>query len=171
MVTLFIAYIAMIAAVSSANYLVQFPINNWLTWGVPFYPITYLITELTNRFHGPQAARRVVYVGFVLAVVFSTLLATPKIALASGTAFLVGQLLDISVFNRFRQADWWQAPLFASLLATTVDNTLFWTIAFWNEPAFMLTWAIGEGFLKIAIDLALLTPFRLLVKTNLFVRI
>lgn len=159
------AYVAMAVTVAASNYLVQFPLNDWLTWGAFPYPISFLITELTNRFYGPQIARRVVYVGFALAVVLSMALATPKIALASGSAFLIGQLIDIYVFNQFRQKPWWYAPCFASVSASLVDATLFWTIAFWGENIpNLLQWAVGDTIVKLLMDVAMLTPFRLAIR-------
>jgi len=126
---------AMTAVVAASNVAVQYPIwlfglQDFLTWGALTYPISFLVNDLTNRRFGPAAARRVVYVGFFLAVVLSIWLATPRIALASGTAFLVGQLLDISVFNRLRRQTWWRAPLAASLLGSAFDTALFFSLAF-----------------------------------------
>lgn len=158
------AYLAMIAVVSASNYLVQFPINDWLTCGAFTYPASFLVTELTNRFYGPKQARKVVYVGFVIAVILSIWLATPKIALASGMAFLVSQLLDIAVFNRLRNGAWWYAPFFASLLASIVDTGMFWSIAFWGEDLPVLTWATGDFGIKFAMDVAMLTPFRMAIR-------
>jgi uncharacterized PurR-regulated membrane protein YhhQ (DUF165 family) len=158
------AFMAMAAIVIASNILVLFPINDWLTWGAFPYPISFLITELTNRRYGPKTARKIVYVGFAFAVVLSIWLATPKIAFASGTAFLVSQLLDIYVFNQFRQATWWYAPLFASLAASIIDATLFWNIAFFNESVPLVTWAVGDTSVKVAIDLIMLAPFRLALR-------
>jgi hypothetical protein len=158
------ACLAMVVIVILSNYLVSFPINDWLTWGAFSYPIAFLVTELTNQLHGPKLARRVVYVGFAIAVVLSIWLATPKIALASGVAFLCSQLLDIFVFNKLRRATWWYAPLFSSFAASVVDSAIFWTIAFWGEPVPLITWAIGDTGVKFLVDLAMLTPFRLAIR-------
>lgn len=158
------AFIAMTFIVVASNYLVLFPINDWLTWGAFSYPISFLVTELTNRKLGPQKARKVVYLGFILAVLLSAWLATPKIALASGTAFLFSQLLDILVFNRLRNAAWWCAPLFASVIASTLDASIFWGIAFWGENVPLVTWALGDTAVKIAVDVAMLTPFRFAIR-------
>lgn len=158
------AFFAMSITVIVSNYLVLFPINDWLTWGAFPYPISLLITELTNSLYGPKKARKVVYVGFLLAVLLSIKLATPKIALASGIAFLTSQFLDIFIFNKLRQAPWWQAPFFASLIASLVDATIFWNIAFWGEDVPLLTWAIGDTSVKLLIDIAMLTPFRLMMR-------
>lgn len=158
------AYIAMICIVALSNFLVQFPINNWLTWGAFPYPVSYLITELTNRFYGPRKARQVVFAGFIMAAFLSSWIAPFKIVLASITAFLISQLLDISVFNKLRRATWWQAPFFASLLASITDTSVFWTIAFWDEPVPAITWAIGDFLVKFGMDVAMLTPFRMAIR-------
>lgn len=158
------AFLAMIAIVSASNYFVQFPINNWLTWGAVIYPISFFITELTNRFYGSKIARRVVYAGFACAMILSIWLSTPRIAFASGTAFLFSQLLDIFVFNRFRQSFWWLAPLFASISASAVDTLLFWTLAFWGESVPIVTLALGDFFAKCLLDLIMLSPFRIAIR-------
>lgn len=160
------AFLAMAFLVIASNYLVMFPINDWLTWGTFVYPMTFFITELTNRNHGAAKARRVIYLGFILGFLLSILLANTKIAVASGSAFLISQLLDVSIFNRLRQNSWWVAPLCASCLASIIDATIFWTIAFWGEPLPVLTWAIGDTTIKLIIDVAMLTPFRMAIRTN-----
>lgn len=158
-----ISYLAMACVVIASNYLVLFPINDWLTWGAFTYPVSFLVTELTNRQFGPQKARRAVYFGFLLAVILSVWLATPKIALASGTAFLCAQLLDILVFNRLLGGVWWYAPFFASVLASLLDGVLFWGIAFWGEDLPVVTWGIGDTLVKLAMDVGMLTPFRYII--------
>lgn len=158
------AYFAMMIIVASSNYLVQFPINDWLTFGAFTYPFSFLVTELTNRWHGPAKARQVVYVGFFLGVFLSIWLATPKIALASGTAFLVSQLLDISIFNRLRQKTWWYAPLCASVLASFIDTILFWSMAFWGESVPYLKWASSDFGVKLFFDFFMLMPFRMAIR-------
>ncbi len=155
---------AMAFIVIASNYLVLFPINDWLTWGAFTYPVAFLVTELTNRLYGSKKARRAVYIGFALGLFLSIWLATPKIALASGAAFLASQLLDIFVFNRFRNAAWWCAPFFASFAASIVDSAIFWNIAFWGEDVPLLTWAIGDTSIKLLVDIAMLTPFRLAIR-------
>lgn len=156
------AYLGMMVFVAASNYLVQFPINAWLTWGAFPYPACFLVTELTNCFYGPKVARRVVYVGFWLGVALSAWLATFQIVLASGSAFLISQLLDIAVFNRLRRTTWWYAPLSASVLASIIDTCIFWTIAFWGEAHLtVFVWAIGDCSVKFLMDITLLLPFRL----------
>lgn len=134
-----VAVAAMVAVVAASNFLVQFPIalevgglnlGDILTWGAFSYPVAFLVTDLTNRHFGPNRARLVVVCGFAVAVVLSIWLATPRIAIASGTAFLVAQFLDISIFDRLRAAPWWQAPLFSSLVSSALDTILFFALAF-----------------------------------------
>lgn len=158
------AFAAMIVIVVASNYLVLFPINDWLTWGALPYPVCFLITELTNRLYGPQTARKVVYMGFAFGAILSIWLSTPRIALASGAAFLAAQLLDIYVFNKFRQAPWWYGPFFASFAASIVDGVIFWSIGFLGEDVPLLTWAMGDTAVKLLLDVAMLTPFRLAIR-------
>lgn len=158
-----IAILAMVIIVAASNFLVQFPINAWLTFGAISYPMSFLVTELTNRQLGAQVARRVVYFGFIIGVIVSFYLATPIIALASGTAFLSAQLLDIAVFNRLRQQAWWYAPFFASLAASFLDTCVFWSIAFWEEPL-MFSLACGDFLIKLTMDILMLAPFRLAIR-------
>ncbi len=155
--------LAMVVVVTSSNFLVQFPINNWLTWGAFTYPVAFLVTDLTNRSLGVGSARKVVMVGFLLAVVLSIWLATPRIALASGTAFLTAQLLDVTIFDRLRQASWWKAPLVSSLLASALDTTLFFSLAFAGTGLPWVTLGIGDYVAKLVVALVLLIPFRLLL--------
>ena len=157
------AILAMTMIVVASNILVQYPVNDWLTWGAFTYPVAFLVTDLANRRLGPEAARRVVYLGFALAVLCSAVLATPRIALASGTAFLVAQLLDIVVFDRLRRGSWWRAPLISSGIGSTVDTTLFFTLAFATTGLPWIGWAIGDLGVKFAVALAMLLPFRLLM--------
>lgn len=155
------AVAAMVILIVASNVLVQYPINDWLTWGALTYPVCFLVTDITNRMHGAAAARRVVYVGFAVAVLLSIWLATPRIALASGSAFLVAQLLDVSVFDRLRRAAWWQAPLISSVLGSAVDTALFFSLAFYGTSVPWITLGIGDFGVKIALALAMLLPFRL----------
>ena len=161
--TLALPIAAMVAVVAGSNVAVQYPINDWLTWGAFTYPVAFLVTDLTNRRLGPGRARMVVYVGFALAVVLSALLATPRIALASGSAFLTAQLLDIFVFHRLRRLPWWQAPLISSGVASVWDTALFFGLAFAGTGLPWITWAIGDLGAKAAMALLLLLPFRALM--------
>ena len=124
--------LAMVVLIAASNVLVQHPINDWLTWGALTYPVTFLVTDLLNRTEKPKAANRVIYVGFAVAVVASIVLATPRIAIASGSAFLAAQLLDVRVFDRLREGSWWKAPLVSSTIASAVDTVLFFSIAFYG---------------------------------------
>lgn len=155
------AFAAIIGVVVASNVLVQFPINDWLTWGAFTYPAAFLVTDLTNRRLGPGAARRVASLGFLCAVALSIWLATPRIAFASGTAFLSAQLMDIAIFNRLRQAPWWRAPLFSSGLASVWDTAIFFSLAFAGTGLPWVTWAVGDLAVKLLMALVLLAPFRL----------
>lgn len=155
--------IAMIVVVVASNWLVQFPINDWLTWGAFSYPLSFLVTDLTNRRFGPVVARRVVYVGFAVAVVLSALVAPVRIALASGSAFLVAQLLDITVFNYLRRQSWWRAPFISSAAASTIDTAMFFSIAFAGSGLPWITWGLGDLAVKLAMALFCLAPYRVLM--------
>ena len=122
---------AMAGVVAASNFLVQIQINDWLTWGALSYPIAFLVTDLINRRVGPDAARRVVYVGFACGVVLSLYTSTVRIALASGTAFLLAQLADVWLYDRLRRRTaWWRAPLISSTVASALDTALFFSLAF-----------------------------------------
>lgn len=156
--------LAMVLVVASANYLVQFPVNDWLTWGALTYPVSYFVTDLTNRRFGPAGARRVVYVGFALAVFASIWLASPRIAIASGAAFLVSQLMDVAIFNRLRRRPWWQPPLVSSVIGSAVDTALFFALAFAGTTMPWVTLAIGDYGVKVGIALLLLVPWRMVAR-------
>jgi uncharacterized PurR-regulated membrane protein YhhQ (DUF165 family) len=151
---------AMTLVVVASNWLVQYPINDVLTWGAITYPFSFLITDLTTRLQGPQRARTVVWIGFALAVLLSVWLATPRIALASGTAFLAGQLLDIQVFQRLRAGSWWRAPLVSSTLGSVVDTLLFFSLAFAGTDLPWRTLAAGDLGVKLLLAVLALAPFR-----------
>jgi uncharacterized PurR-regulated membrane protein YhhQ (DUF165 family) len=155
---------AMTVIVTGSNIAVQFPVNDWLTWGALTYPVSFLVTDLTNRALGPATARRVVYAGFAVAVALSIFLATWRIALASGTAFLLAQLLDIAIFDRLRRTAWWQAPFVSSTLASAVDTVLFFTLAFAGSGLPWVTWGLGDYGAKLFMALAMLVPFRVLMR-------
>ncbi|SFB67073.1 hypothetical protein SAMN05216344_10145 [Polaromonas sp. OV174] len=158
-----VAILAMAGVVLTSNILVQFAINDWLTWGAFSYPAAYLVSDLVNRRFGPAMARRVAWVGFAVAALASLLLAPARIAAASGLAFIASQLLDIQVFNRLRQGRWWRAPLVATLLAATLDTVIFWSIAFAGVEAPWLSWAAGDLAVKLGVGVLMLLPFRLLI--------
>ncbi len=160
---LFLPLAAMTGLVALSNVLVQYPLSDWLTWGAFTYPLCFLVTDLTNRMHGPAMARRIVYVGFAAAVVLSILLATPRIAAASGLAFLTAQLLDVTVFDRMRRRAWWQAPLASSMIGSAMDTALFFSLAFYGTGLPWLTLAIGDFLWKAAFALLMLLPFRLMM--------
>ena len=155
---------AMAVVIVLSNLLVQLPINDWLTWGAFTYPLVFLVTDLTNRALGPQMARRVAFVGFAIAVVVSLALGPWRIALASGTAFIVAQLLDIGVFNRWRQQSWWKAPLIGSLIASVFDTAVFFFLAFAGEADVnWLQLAAGDLAVKAVMATLLLAPYRALL--------
>lgn len=130
---------AMTLVVLASNVLVQYPItlggmSDYLTWGALSYPFAFLVTDLANRRFGPAGARRVVYAGFVVAVLLSAYFATPRIAIASGTAFLAAQLLDISIFSRLRHMAWWLPPFVSSVISSALDTAIFFSFAFYCGP-------------------------------------
>jgi uncharacterized PurR-regulated membrane protein YhhQ (DUF165 family) len=171
---------AMAVLVTASNILVQYPVGDFLTWGAFTYPFAFLVTDLTNRRFGPGAARRVVLVGFAVAVALSVWLATPRIAIASGAAFLCAQLLDVAVFDRLRAGAWWRAPLVSSTLGSALDTALFFTPAeaaflgageAWAlapapllgagpDAPFWVSLALGDFLVKMALALAALGPYR-----------
>ena len=159
--------LAMVLTVAASNYLVQFPINDWLTWGALTYPVSFLVTDLTTRLQGAGRARRVVWAGFTVGVVLSILLATPRIALASGTAFLVGQFLDIQIFQRLRRGGWWRAPLVSSTGGSVLDTSIFFSLAFIGTGLPVLTLAFGDLSVKLALALLFLAPFRAVLNVAL----
>lgn len=155
--------LAMVAVIVLSNVLVQHPINDWLTWGAFSYPLVFLVSDLTNRALGPATARRVAWAGFAVAVLVSLLLAPWRIALASGAAFLLSQLMDVAVFNRWRQQNWWKAPLFGSLLASGVDTAVFFFLAFAGSGMDWLLLAAGDLAVKASMAALLLAPYRALL--------
>ena len=161
--------------VLSSNYLVQFPINYYglneiLTYGAFSYPIAFLITDLANRSYGKRVARKIVYFGFVLGIGFTVLFSTDfadfisiRIAIGSGVAFLTAQLLDVQIFDRLRKKEWFVAPLTSSMIGSTIDTFLFFSIAFYATGISWVTLAFGDLTIKILITLTMLIPFRLLL--------
>jgi len=152
--------LAMSLVIVLSNVLVQYPINDYLTWGAFSYPLVFLVTDLVNRGAGPALARRVAWIGFAVAVVVSFALAPWRIAVASGTAFIVAQVLDIAVFNRWRQASWWKAPLIGSLVASVIDTVVFFFIAFAGTDLDWALLAAGDLAVKAAMAVVLLVPYR-----------
>ena len=162
--------------VLTSNYLVQFPIRHYgleeiLTYGALSYPIAFLITDLANRSYGKEVARKIVYIGFALGVSFTLLFSTNfadlisiRIAIGSGTAFLVAQLLDVQIFDNLRKKTWYIAPLTSSIFGSTVDTFLFFSISFYATGIPWVTLSLGDLTIKILITLLMLVPFRLLLK-------
>ena len=160
-----------------SNFLVQFPVKyygleNILTYGAFSYPIAFLITDLANRSFGKIIARKIVYFGFAIGLLFTLIFSTNfsdlisvRIAIGSGTAFIVAQLLDVQVFDRLRRKTWFVAPLFSSLIGSTVDTFLFFSISFYGTGVPWITLSLGDLGVKIFIALIMLIPFRLLLRT------
>ena len=169
--------ILMGAVVLSSNYLVQFPINYYglneiLTYGAFSYPIAFLITDLANRSYGKFIARKIVYFGFFIGVGFTVLFSTNfadyisiRIAVGSGTAFLIAQLLDVQIFDNLRKKSWFIAPLTSSIIGSTVDTFLFFSISFYGTGVPWITLSLGDLTVKLLVALIMLIPFRLLLKT------
>ena len=165
------------AVVLSSNYLVQFPINYYglndlLTYGAFSYPVAFLITDLANRSYGKFVARKIVYLGFLLGIGFTILFSTDfadyisiRIAVGSGTAFLIAQLMDVQIFDNLRKKKWFIAPLTSSIIGSTVDTFLFFSISFYGTGIPWFTLALGDLGVKIFVALIMLIPFRLLLKT------
>ena len=171
----FILALFMATIVAVSNYLVQFPIKyfnleNLLTYGAFTYPIAFLITDLSNRRYGKNAAKKIVYIGFALGVFltfyFSTNysdLVSIRIAVGSGVAFLIAQLIDVNIFDRLRKKEWFIAPLISSLIGSIIDTFLFFSISFYGTGINWVTLSFGDLFVKIFVSLTMLIPFRFLL--------
>ena len=163
--------------VLASNYLVQFPIQYYglegiLTYGAFSYPIAFLITDLTNRSYGKLVARKIVYIGFVIGIAFTLFFSTNfsdlisvRIAIGSGIAFLVAQLLDVKIFDQLRKKKWFVAPLTSSFVGSIVDTFLFFSISFYGTGIPWVTLSFGDLAVKILVALTMLIPFRLLLST------
>ena len=160
---LVLGVLAMAIVVALSNVAVGYPINDWITWGALTYPIAFLVTDVMNRSFGASNARKVVYGGFLIGVVLSIWLADIRVAIASGTAFLTAQLIDIFVFNRVSKKTWWQAPFISSSLSSAIDTALFFSIAFVGSGLPWITWALGDYAIKLAMAVLLLIPFKLVI--------
>ena len=160
-----------------SNYLVQFPIKYYgleeiLTYGAFTYPIAFLITDLANRSYGKLAARKIVYIGFIIGISFTLFFTTNfsdlisvRIAIGSGTAFIVAQLLDVQIFDKLRKKEWFVAPLTSSFIGSLVDTFLFFSISFYGTGVPWVTLSVGDLAVKIFVTLLMLIPFRLLLGT------
>jgi len=166
---LWLPVLAMVVVIAVSNVAVQFPINDLLTWGAFTYPITFLVTDLTNRAHGPHRARTVAMIGFPIGMALSVLLSLQadfpvwpavRIALASGFAFICAQMLDIYVFHRLRKMSWWRAPLISSVSASAMDTAIFFSAAFAVTGLPWITWGLGDFGVKVGMALVMLVPFR-----------
>jgi len=171
----FILAFLMASVVALSNYLVQFPVNylglkDLLTYGAFSYPIAFLITDLSNRRYGKNTAKKIVYLGFALGVFLTLYFSTNysdlisiRIAIGSGTAFLVAQLIDVNVFDRLRKKIWFTAPLVSSLVGSSIDTFLFFSISFYGTEVSWITLSFGDLLVKIFVSLIMLIPFRLLL--------
>jgi uncharacterized PurR-regulated membrane protein YhhQ (DUF165 family) len=188
--TIYVALMTIVVVAS--NFLVQFPLNgeiagiqlgDILTWGAFTYPVAFLVTDLTNRQFGPTTARKVVFAGFVVGIALSFFTSVPRIAIASGSAYLAGQLLDIALFNRLRRQAWWRAPLVGSLIGSLLDTVMFFSLSFAAVFVFLgpntpfaleqapilgifateaprwISWAIGDFSVKLIVGLVMLLPY------------
>ena len=172
---IFILAFLMALIVVLSNYLVQFPVHymgfqDLLTYGAFSYPIAFLITDLSNRRYGKNTAKNIVYLGFILGVILTFYFSTNysdlisiRIAIGSGTAFLVAQLIDINIFDKLRKKIWFAAPLVSSLIGSSVDTFLFFSISFYGTEVNWVTLSFGDLFVKIFVALMMLIPFRLLL--------
>ena len=163
--------------VLASNFLVQFPVTAYgleeiLTYGAFSYPIAFLITDLANRSYGKIAARKIVYIGFAIGISFTLLFSTNftdlislRIAIGSGTAFLIAQLLDVQIFDKLRKQKWFIAPLGSSIIGSTVDTFLFFSISFYGTGIPWFTLSLGDLAVKLFVALIMLIPFRLLLST------
>lgn len=163
---LWLPVLAMAVVIVSSNILVKIPINDLWTWGAFTFPFAFLITDLTNRFHGAANARKVVFFGFGIGVVASLVLADPRIAAASGIAFLTAQLVDVSIFNKLRSLNWWIAPFTSSVISTILDTWLFFFLAFVATGLPWYGWAVGDLIVKWAVSLIALVPYGIIVLKN-----
>ena len=171
----FILAFLMALIVVLSNYLVQFPVHymgfqDLLTYGAFSYPIAFLITDLSNRRYGKNTAKNIVYLGFILGVILTFYFSTNysdlisiRIAIGSGTAFLVAQLIDINIFDKLRKKIWFAAPLVSSLIGSSIDTFLFFSISFYGTEVNWVTLSLGDLFVKIFVALMMLIPFRLLL--------
>ena len=163
--------------VLASNYLVQFPIKYYglqdlLTYGAFSYPVAFLITDLANRSFGKLVARKIVYIGFIIGILFTLIFSTNfadlislRIAIGSGTAFIIAQLLDVQIFDQLRKKKWFVAPLASSLIGSTIDTFLFFSISFYGTGVPWVTLSLGDLVVKILVALIMLIPFRLLLGT------
>ena len=171
----FILASSMALVVALSNYLVQFPVNyfgleNLLTYGAFSYPVAFLITDLSNRRYGKNLAKQIVYVGFALGVILTVCFSTNfsdlisiRIAIGSGTAFIVAQLIDVNIFDKLRKKIWFTAPLVSSLIGSAIDTFLFFSISFYGTETNWITLAFGDFLVKIFVAIMMLIPFRLLL--------
>ena len=175
--TILILSIIMGLVVLASNYLVQFPVNYYglseiLTYGAFTYPIAFLITDLANRSFGKEIAKKIVYFGFLIGISFTLFFSTNfsdlisiRIAIGSGTAFIIAQLLDVQIFDKLRRKKWFVAPLISSFVGSTFDTFIFFSISFYGTGMPWISLSLGDLSVKILVALLMLIPFRLLLGT------
>ena len=171
----FVLAVLMALVVVLSNYLVQFPVNYFglkdlLTYGAFSYPVAFLITDLANRRYGKNVVKKIVYLGFALGVFLTLYFSTNysdlisiRVAIGSGTAFLVAQLIDVNIFDKLRKKIWFAAPLVSSLIGSTIDTFLFFSISFYGTDVNWITLSFGDLLVKIFVALLMLVPFRFLL--------
>ena len=175
--TILFLSIVMGTVVLTSNFLVQFPIHYYglseiLTYGAFTYPIAFLIKDLANRSFGKEIAKKIVYFGFFIGISFTLFFSTNfsdlisiRIAIGSGTAFIVSQRLDVFIFDKLRDKYWFIPPLASSINGSVIDTFLFFSIAFYATGIPWFTLALGDLAVKLFVALLMLLPFRLLLKT------
>lgn len=149
--------------VAASNFLVQFPVNDWLTVAAFTYPVAFWITDVTNRWAGPKSARKIAQVGLIVGLIISAIIAPVRIAMASGTAFLCAQLLDIFIFDKLRKEAWWKAPFIGSIIASILDTFVFFSLAFAGTGLNWVTLALGDLVAKVIMASILLVPYRMIL--------
>ena len=195
----------MAAIVILSNILVHFLLGEWLTYAAFTYPFAFLITDLSNRLYGSKVARLIVLIGFFTGILGSLIgtqiygefgpLVTLRVAIASGAAFLLSQLLDIKLFYLFfSKTQWWRAPLFSSIIGGSIDTLLFFSVAFdstfsFLEPSNDVSWAnttspllgwgpevpfwlslsVADFIIKLGIVFVSLVPFRLILNKVVYI--
>ena len=166
---------SMAIVILASNYLVQFPVNRLglneiLTYGAFSYPIAFLITDLANRKYGKLLARQIVYFGFIIGVFLTLFFSTNfsdlisiRIAIGSGAAFFTAQLIDVQIFDKLRKQKWFVAPLTSSLVGSTIDTFIFFSVAFYGTGVNWITLSLGDLFVKIFVAFLMLIPFKILL--------
>ena len=160
---LVVGVVATMLILVAANYGVNVPINDWVTWGHFIFPLVFLVTDLNNKLFGAKVSGRVVAVSFLIGGVLIFFVVSPRLAAASAGAFLIGQLVDVVVFQRLRQQIWWRAPVVSSIIASAVDSAVFYVAAFWGTGLPWVQWGIADFFIKFLMIFPLIGPMWMVV--------